>query len=110
MLRPFVHKRTETAHPVPTKVFSKLSPETAMLFAAFGCTHPPPHVPPFLLTLNLSPKDIDRSDIMKMKVSCRLDSYIQESVNDGMKECLKIHVSMDGQIELWFYNVLALWC
>jgi len=56
-----------------------------MLFAAFGCTHPPPHVPPFLLALNLSPKDIDRSDIMKMKVSCRLDGYIQESVNDGMK-------------------------
>jgi len=29
-----------------------------MLFAPFGCTHPPPPVPPFLFTQNLSPKDI----------------------------------------------------
>ena len=35
------------AHPVP-------SPEAAMLFVPFGCTHPPP--PPFLLMQNLSPK------------------------------------------------------
>jgi len=40
-----------------------------MLFAPFGCTHPPTPVPPFLLTLNLSPKDIAGSDIMKLKVS-----------------------------------------
>ena len=32
--------------------------------------HPPTSlVPPFLLTQNLSPKDIARSDIMKLKVS-----------------------------------------
>ena len=30
--------------------------------------HPPPPVPPFLLTKNLSPKDIAESDIMKLKV------------------------------------------
>ena len=48
------------------------SPDTAMLFAPFGCTHPPPLVPPFLLTQSLSPKDIAGCDIMKLKVSrCR---------------------------------------
>ena len=40
-----------------------------MLFIPFGCTHPPPPVPPFLLMQNLSPKDIAGSDIMKLKVS-----------------------------------------
>ena len=36
------------------------------------CTHPPPLVPPFLLSQNLSPKDIAGCDIMKLKVSrCR---------------------------------------
>ena len=49
--------------PVPTKLLLKMSPDTAMLFAPFGCTHPPPPVPPFLLTQNLSPKDIAGSDI-----------------------------------------------
>ena len=34
----FVHRRTELAHPTPTIVFLKVSPETAMLFAPFGCT------------------------------------------------------------------------
>ena len=37
------------AHPEPTKVFLKLSLETAMLSALFRCTHPHPPVPPFLL-------------------------------------------------------------
>ena len=46
------------AHPVPTKVFPKLNPETAMLFAPFGHTHPPPPVLPFLFTQNLSPKNV----------------------------------------------------
>ena len=55
--------------PVPTKSLLKTSPDAAMLFALFGCTHPPPPVPPFLITQNLSPKDIARSDIMKLKVS-----------------------------------------
>ena len=43
--------------------------DVAMLFAPFGCTHPPPPVPPLLLTQNLSPKDIAGCDIMKLKVS-----------------------------------------
>jgi len=57
------------ALPVPTKVFLQANPDTAMLFAPFGCTHPPPPVPSFLLMQNLSPKDIAGSDIMKQKVS-----------------------------------------
>ena len=32
------------------------------------CTHPPPPVPPFLLTQNLSPKAIAGSDIMKLSL------------------------------------------
>ena len=39
-----------------------------LLYAPFGCTHPPPPIPPFLLKQNLSPKDIAGSDIMKLKV------------------------------------------
>jgi len=67
------------ALPVPTKSLLRTSPDAVMLFAPFGYTHPPPPVPPFLLTQNLSPKDIARSarspkdiarsDIMKLKVS-----------------------------------------
>ena len=57
------------ALPVPTKSLLKTSPDAAMLFAPFGCTYPPRPVPPFLLTQNLSPKDIAGSDIMKLKVS-----------------------------------------
>jgi len=34
------------AHSEPTEAFSKWSPETAMLSTPFGCTHPPPPVPP----------------------------------------------------------------
>jgi len=51
------------AHPVSTKGFLHLSTEAVMLFAHFGCTLPPPPVPPFLLAKNLNPKDISRSDI-----------------------------------------------
>ena len=57
------------ALPVPTKSLLKTSQDATMLFAPFGCTHPPPLVPPILLTQNLSPKDIAGSDIMKLKVS-----------------------------------------
>ena len=63
------------ALPVPTRSLLRTSPDAAMLFAPFGCTHPPPPVPPFLLTRtqnltqNLSPKVIAGSDIMKLKVS-----------------------------------------
>jgi len=64
-------KGIEMALPVPTKSLLEMSPDTAMLFTSFGCTHPPPLVPPFLLTQNLSPKDIVGSNthIMKLKVS-----------------------------------------
>ena len=51
-------KTMEMALPVPTKTFLPWSPDTAMLFAPSGCTHPPPPAPPFLLSQNLSPKDI----------------------------------------------------
>ena len=57
------------ALPVPTKSLLKISPDAAMLFSPFGYTHPPPPVPPFLLTQNLSPKDIAGSDITKLEVS-----------------------------------------
>ena len=57
---------------VPTKLLLEMSPDVAMLFAPFGCTHPPPPIPPFLLKQNLSPKDIAESDIMKLKVSLRI--------------------------------------
>jgi len=53
------------AHSEPTKVFPKWSPETAMLSAPFGCTHPPPPILPFLLKQNLSPKVIAGSDITR---------------------------------------------
>jgi len=62
-------KMIEMALPVPTRSLLKMSPDAAMLFAPFGCTHPPPPVLPFLLKQNLSPKDIAGSDIMKLKVS-----------------------------------------
>ena len=57
------------ALPAPTKSLLWMRPDAAMLFAPFECTHPLPPVLPFLLTQNLSPKDIARSDIMKLKVS-----------------------------------------
>ena len=46
------------ALPEPNKSLLKTSPDTAMLFAPFICTYPPPPVLPFLLAQNLSPKDI----------------------------------------------------
>jgi len=46
-LNPFMHRRTAVAHPEPTKAFLKRSSEMAMLSAPFGCTHPPPLVPPY---------------------------------------------------------------
>ena len=57
------------ALPVPTKSLLRTSPDATMLFTPFGCTHPPPPVPPLLLMQNLSPKDIAGSYIMKLKVS-----------------------------------------
>jgi len=54
VVTPFMPKRIEMALPVPTKSLLKTSPDAAMLFAPFRCTHPPPPVPPFLLMQNLS--------------------------------------------------------
>ena len=48
-LRWFWQRRKEMANPIPTKAFLQPSPEAAMLFAPFGCTHPPPSVQHFLL-------------------------------------------------------------
>ena len=56
------------ALPMAIKAFLQMSPDTALLFTLFGCTHPPPPVQPFLLMQNLSPKDIAGSDIMKLNV------------------------------------------
>ena len=65
-LTPFMPKTMEMALPVPNKTFLPRSPDTAMLFAPSGCTHPPPPVPPFLLSQNLSPKDFAGSHMMKL--------------------------------------------
>ena len=62
-LSPFVQRKTEIAHPVPTKGFLQQSPEEAMLPGPSVDTRSPPPVPPFLLVQNLGPKDIARSDI-----------------------------------------------
>ena len=86
------------AQSVPTKVFSKLSPETAMLFAAFRCTHPPPTVPPFLFMQNLSPKNVAPSNI----VMSSTDGYIQESVNFRV-----FHMPLSGHH--FNFQTLGLW-
>jgi len=44
-LNPLVHRRTAMVHSEPTMAFLKRRPETAMLPAPFGCTHPPPPIP-----------------------------------------------------------------
>jgi len=62
-------KKDRNGPPSANQVTSKDKPRCGLLFAPFGCTHPSPPVPPFLLTQNLSPKDIAGSDIMKLKVS-----------------------------------------
>jgi len=64
-LNPFVHRKTAVVNPEPTKAFLKLNTEIAMLSASFGCIHPPPPIPLFLLKQNLFPKDIAGSDITR---------------------------------------------
>ena len=56
-------KKDRNGHPSANQVASKDEPRRS------HAVHPPPPVPPFLLTQNLSPKDIAGSDIMKLKVS-----------------------------------------
>ena len=67
-------------HPVPTKVFPKLNPETAMLLAPLRCTHPPPPVPLFLLTQNLSPKTLCQVTSQDESFMPSTDGYTWESV------------------------------
>ena len=43
-LSPVIPRRGEIAQPVLTKAFLQASSEAPMLFAPFGCTHPPPPV------------------------------------------------------------------
>jgi len=50
------------SQPRPTQVFLKLNPDTATL----RCTHPPPPISPFLLTQNVSLKNIAGSNIIKL--------------------------------------------
>jgi len=56
---PICAKEERRGPPSVDKEFLKLNPDKAMLFAPFGCPHPPPpsaHTEP-------SPKDIAESDI-----------------------------------------------
>ena len=55
-LGPFTLITREMAYTAPTKGFPWPSPDTAILFAPFRSTHPPPPVAHFLLIQNLSPK------------------------------------------------------
>jgi len=57
-----IYAKKDGNDPVPNKLFLQLSPNMAMLFAPFRCTHPPPPIPPFLLKQNLSPTDIGGSE------------------------------------------------
>ena len=50
----FIYAKKERNEPPGVKQgISKAKPRRAMLFAPSGFTHPPPPVPPFLLTQNL---------------------------------------------------------
>ena len=69
-----MHRRTAVAHSEPTKALLKENPETAILSAAFGCTHPLS----FLLKQNLSPRVIAGTQDSFMP---DIASYIQERVN-----------------------------
>ena len=69
-----MHRRTAVAHSEPTKALLKENPETAILSAAFGCTHPLP----FLLKQNLSPKVIAGTQDSFMP---DISGYIRERAN-----------------------------
>ena len=78
----FVCWRTAMAHPEPTMVIFKLSPEIAMLSATFRYTPPLPLVPPFLLAQN----PFLRTWRHQMKLSCRI--YPATFVNVKQQFCL----------------------
>ena len=72
------------AYPAPTKGLSRPSPDKAMLFAPFRCTH---LLSSSLLTQNPSPKGIAGYDIMKLKVSrCRYTSLVGKVLN-SINDC-----------------------
>ena len=78
-LNPFVHRRTAVACPEPTKAFLKQSPETAMLSAPFGCTHPPP---PLSAPFCWSRTHLQRSlTSQHERFMPDISGYIQERVN-----------------------------
>ena len=62
-------KKDKSGPPSAYQVTSKDKPRRSHAVCTFLVHPPPPPVLPFLLTQNLSPKDIAGSDIMKLKVS-----------------------------------------
>ena len=107
-LSPFMLKTREMAYPAPTKARSKLSPNAAMLFAPFGCTHPPPPAPPFLLAQSLSLKDIAGCDIMKLKVSrCRYATLGLKGLNAAWQLCVYMCTTVRSKARV--YGRCTLW-
>jgi len=71
----------ESAHPVPTMVFLKLSLDMVMPSAPFGCTHPPT-----LPTLSAHTEPISKGRCWKwhhkLKFSCpEISDYVCETAN-----------------------------
>jgi len=70
-------------------ISESVSPDTAMLFVPFGCTHPLPLSHLFCShRINLSPKDIPRSDMMKQKVS---QHYMKSLGRKDVNKLLYMH-------------------
>jgi len=61
--------RTEYGPPSANKVVSTTKPRHGHAVFTLQVHPPTSPIPPFLLKQNLSPKDIARSDIMKLRVS-----------------------------------------
>ena len=61
-------KEDRNGPPSANQVASKDEPRHGHAVCTLRVTHPPPTVPPFLLTQNLSPKDIAGSDIMNLSL------------------------------------------
>jgi len=86
-------KKDRNGPPSANQVTLKTSPDAAMLFAPFRCTHPPPPVPPFLLTQNLSLM----TDISAIGPKTHLQpSYTMKS--KSLHVVTKEHANNDGLI------------